>query len=166
MRMPELVFWMFTITAALSALGILLIKDVFKAALLLLCCLLSIAALYILLSAEMLGVTQILLYAGGVIILILFGIMLTSRATGKAHVSQGNFFIGLVPASLLLYVLISAYASFQLTGMVEPNSKDSISATGENIMSTFFLPFEVSAILLLISLIGASVISSTLTGKR
>ena len=160
MRMFELVFWIFTITAALSALGILLIKDVFKAALFLLCCLLSIAALYILLSAEMLGVTQILLYAGGVIILILFGIMLTSRTTGKPlHVGHENFYIGLLPASLLMYVLISGYASFQLTGEPETNMVDSISATGVNIMSGFLLPFEVSAILLLIALIGASVVS-------
>ncbi|HYG03155.1 MAG TPA: NADH-quinone oxidoreductase subunit J [Chryseosolibacter sp.] len=167
MNMTEVFSWIFVLAATISAIGILLIKNVFKAAILLFCCLLSIAALYIMLSAEMLGVTQILLYAGGVIVLILFGIMLSTRTGGTTlHVEHGNIFGGLLLGSLLLYALLSAYASFPLRQPAFFQEIESISATGLEIMSNFLLPFELSAVLLLIALIGAVVISSTSIEKR
>ena len=69
---------MATVTAV-SAFLILIAKNVFRAALLLLACLISMAGIYIYLSAEFMAMVQILIYAGGVVVLIIFAIMLTTR---------------------------------------------------------------------------------------
>src|SRR5207253_2250665 len=84
MSIQQIVYYFFLFLAAGSALGILFIKNVFKGALLLLICLLSIASLYVFMFAEFVAVTQIMIYAGGVVIVIIFGIMLTTRLSGEA----------------------------------------------------------------------------------
>jgi NADH-quinone oxidoreductase subunit J len=85
-----ILFYMFVVLTGVSALGILFIKNVFHAALLLLVSLLSIAGIYIINFAELVAVTQILIYAGGILILLIFGIMLTSRLSGKPLIVTNN----------------------------------------------------------------------------
>lgn len=158
---------MFYVLAGLSAAGLLLIKDVFKAALLLLVCLLSLSALYVFALAEFVAVTQILIYAGGVVVLIIFGIMLTSKMSGKAlKVGNSYIFAALPGASVLFAILFitirDSFIDIPL-GRVYGNT---IQATGVNLMSSYVLPFELSGIMLLIVLIGATVISTANQGKE
>jgi NADH:ubiquinone oxidoreductase subunit 6 (subunit J) len=160
--MHTAVLYTFYILCALSAVSILFVRNVFKAALLLLVCLLSVAAIYVFTYAEFLAVAQILIYAGGIVIVIIFGIMLTTRMAGTPlRVDNTNIFGGIVASlSLLAVLLISFKSSFQFS-INDPVEQNTISATGIQLMTTYILPFELGGILLLIALIGAAIVSTS-----
>lgn len=156
-------FYFFVAIAASSALAILFSKNVFRSALSLLVTLLSIAGLFVLSYAEFVAVAQILVYAGGVLVIILFGVMLTSKISGRAllvehkHVASG----ALVGIGLL--VLLSSY----LTAPVNGNNilPQGVADIGIAIFGEYALPFEVAGILLLIALVGAAVITAQLKSR-
>jgi NADH:ubiquinone oxidoreductase subunit 6 (subunit J) len=160
MTTQSFILYFFEGLAAASALGILLIRNVLKGALLLLLCLLSLAAIYVLAFAEFVAVTQVMIYAGGIIVVIIFGIMLTSRISGDAlKVENANLVAGLISAASLLILLV--YFLVQLpvrNNLLSP--ENSVANTGISLMSNMLLPFELAGILLLIALIGAIVVSA------
>ena len=162
------IFYFFLLTAAASAIGILLSKNVFKAALLLLLCLVSVAALYVLASAEFVAITQILIYAGGVMVVIIFGIMLTKKYSGKAlEAGHTNLFYGILAGSLLLGLLIYSLANMTLPANTSVNTSPILPETiGVNLITKFALPFELTGVLLLISLIAAAVLASFVKSKK
>jgi NADH-quinone oxidoreductase subunit J len=163
MNGSTLLLYCFEAIAALSALGIVFVRNVFYGALLLICCLLSVAALFVFSNAEFVAVTQILVYAGGVLVLIIFGIMLSSKILGKPMIVQHNYVIsGAVLGVALFGLLASAFLKSDIQIATDKVSvEDNISAVGINIMSRYLLPFEVAGILLLVTLIGAVVIASS-----
>lgn len=173
MILADIIFWFFITIAGLSAIGILLSKNVFKAALMLLTCLLSVAALFVFSFAEFVAVTQILIYAGGVLVLIIFGIMLTSKLSGKPlEVKNGNLFSGgalCIGILLLLLNLLFDHpfdittTPFQTGAELKPTP---IRQTGIELMTNYSLPFELAGILLLVALIGAGVFTSFLKEKK
>jgi NADH-quinone oxidoreductase subunit J len=159
------VFYFFVFLSALGAVAILFSRNVFKSALFLLVSLLSISGIYVLSYAEFLGVTQILIYAGGVTILIIFGVMLTTRMSGRplvvsnAHILSGGI------AGIALFILLVRYLP------ALPRSENTVAAQGIDVIaleifSRYGLPFELAGILLLIALIGAAVITSQLKTKE
>ena len=153
--------------ALLSAISILFIKDVFYGALLLLVCLLSLSGLYILMHAEFIAVTQILIYVGGVLTLIIFGIMLTSKINGQALVVKNNKWLaGLLAGIPILFVLTKLFRqhSFVAEGKYAVG-KESMQQLGVYIMSDYLLAFEVAGLLLLMALIGA-VVTATIIKKN
>jgi NADH:ubiquinone oxidoreductase subunit 6 (subunit J) len=160
MNVQSLIFYFFETLTALSAIGILFVKNVFKGVLLLLVCLLSLAGIYVLAFAEFVAVTQIMIYAGGVVVVIIFGIMLTSKISGIAlKVDNANVFAGLISAFSLFALLVNFLSQFSgKTNMLQP--EDSVSLTGMALMTNMLLPFELAGILLLIALIGAAIIST------
>ena len=164
MSFIDFLFGVFAMLAAFGALAILFSRNVFKSAMYLLVTLLSIAALYVLTYAEFLAVTQILIYAGGITILIIFGIMLTTRITGhplvvkNAHILSGSL------AAIGLFIVLVKFISPLSPGRTSLEPKD-ISHIGLQIFSTYSLPFEVAGVLLLISLVGAAVVASHLKAK-
>jgi NADH:ubiquinone oxidoreductase subunit 6 (subunit J) len=153
--------YLFILTAATCAVSIIFIKNLFKAALLLMVILLCIAAIYILAYAEFLAVSQILIYAGGVVVIILFGIMLTAGAEGKPlQVGSTNRVSAMLLGGALMYLLGHVlYIGYNHTAS-SPIALDSITYTGLGLMTSHLLAFEIAGILLLIALIGAAVISS------
>lgn len=160
MKAVNILFYFFITLAALTALGILLSKNVLKSALLLLISLLSVSALYVLSLAEFVAVTQILIYAGGILVVIIFGIMLTTKISGRPLVVENaNIFSGAIAGISMLVLLIRYLPSESIpagTGLQAQN----ISVIGLKIFSAYSLPFEVAGILLLIALIGAAVVTS------
>lgn len=163
--MINIVLYIFEILAGVAAISILFVRNVFHAALLLIVCLLSLAGVYVLYNAEFIAVTQILIYAGGVLVLILFAVMLTSRITGKPlrvknqYIFPASVMCAVIPASLtLLFYRQNFHHSNQLP---EPSPYNSINQVGIKLMSDFALPFEVAGILLLIVLIGVAVTASS-----
>jgi NADH-quinone oxidoreductase subunit J len=158
-----MLFYIFMATAAGSALAILFSKSVFKSALSLLVTLLSIAGLFVLSYAEFVAVAQILVYAGGVLVIILFGVMLTSKISGRAllvehkHVASG----AIVGAGL--FVLLSSY----LTAPANGNNilPQGVSDIGVAIFGEYAFAFEIAGILLLVALVGAAVVTAQLKSK-
>lgn len=168
MSTHQLIFYVFSGFAALSAVGMLFVKNVFKAALMLLVCLLSLAGIYVLAFAEFLAVTQIMIYAGGILVVIIFGVMLTAKISGKPlEVTHNNILSGLIAGIALAILLIKLYSSpFLVTHGTQGHDENIVTETGIQLMSTFVLPFEVAGVLLLMSLIGAAVVVSSFNKKN
>jgi NADH:ubiquinone oxidoreductase subunit 6 (subunit J) len=140
----------------------LITRDVLKAALFLLVTLLSVAALYVLMTAELLAVAQILVYAAGLVIVIIFGIMLTSKMSGAPlKVLNGNGWAGSAVGVLLLALLMNNIPSTVSTLPNRQTYPDRVTETGKLLMTTYVLPFELAGILLLVALIGAAVVSTS-----
>lgn len=164
MSLINILFYFFIIVAALGATAVVFSRNVFKSALYLLITLLSIAALYVLSYAEFLAVTQVLIYAGGITVIIIFGIMLTTRISGKPLVvTNTHMFSGGLAATCLFVLLIKYLSVFSPVG--NTMAPENIDVIGLQIFSMYSLPFEVAGILLLIALIGAAVITSQLKSK-
>jgi NADH-quinone oxidoreductase subunit J len=162
MNLYTYLFYFFEVCAGLAAVGIIFSKNVFYATLLLLGCLLSLAGIYVLAFAEFVAVTQILIYAGGVLVLILFGIMLTAKlGTHPLHVSHANEFsgaiVGLGFIGLMAYAISGDFSTSTASVLKAPPPLESL---GASLMTTYLLPFEIAGILLLIALVGAAVVAS------
>lgn len=165
MRLVELLFYLFIVIAGAAAVAILFSRNVFQSAMYLLATLLAIAALYVLSFAEFLAVTQILIYAGGITVLIIFSIMLTTRISGKPLVvTHAHVLSGALATIMLFVVLLRSYreSSWDDDGTLYPPG---ISAIAVEIFSTYLLAFEVAGILLLIALVGAAVLTSHLKSR-
>lgn len=161
--MNQALLYGFVFSAVISVVVILFTRVVFFAALALLACLLSLAAIYALLKAEFLAVTQLVIYAGGVIVLILFGIMLTNRISGKALITETqHVFTSMLVFTGLLILIGTTYLQISQVAVVNfSNPNTSIQQTGIELMSTYVAPFEISGILLLVCLVGAAFTASS-----
>ena len=170
MSVFTIILYAFEILAGVAALSILFVKNVFHAALLLIVCLLSLAGVYVMYQAEFIAVTQILIYAGGVLVLILFAVMLTASMIGKPLIVKNQY----VFASSLMCAGIAAGLAFLFYQQQfyhnphtsEPSAYNSINQIGISLMSDFVLPFEVAGVLLLIVLIGAAVTASSYNVRK
>lgn len=169
MNVLSLTLYGFEVLAGLSALGILFVKNVFHAALLLIVCLLALAGIFVLYNAEFIAVTQILIYAGGVLVLIIFGVMLTSRMAGRQMIVKNQYvfaasFISLFLAALL--IMLFSEQKFYQSETTQVSAGNSINQIGISLMSDYALAFEVSGILLLAALLGAAVTATSFNVKK
>ena len=158
-------FYFFMALTAGSAVGMLFSKNIFKSALYLLMALLSIAALYVLAFAEFLAVTQILIYAGGVLVIIIFGIMLTTKISGRPLIVKHTHLLSGGAVGIGLFVLLTRYLPSLQKQETEGLSPENINVIGMVVFSEFSLPFEIAGVLLLVALVGAAVITSQLKSK-
>jgi NADH:ubiquinone oxidoreductase subunit 6 (subunit J) len=170
MSLYTFLFYFFEVCAGAAAIAMIFSRNLFYAALLLLACLMSVAGLYVLAWAEFVAVTQILIYAGGVLVLILFGIMLTAKMGKHAMLVQHvNLFSGAIVAigfiGLMVYALSGQFKSSP-QHETRLTQSDTIETIGGNLMTTFLLPFEIAGILLLVALVGAAVIASHKSGTH
>jgi NADH-quinone oxidoreductase subunit J len=158
--MLPFVFIILSIITLGAALAVVTSKNLFHSALFLILSFVGVAGLYILLEAGFLAVVQIMIYVGAIAILIIFAIMLTRRLMAKDLV-QRNAQWGI---SALVAVLLFAVLSFVLLRVDWPVvggdvSSESISILGQELMSTYALPFEVASVLLLVALVGSIIIA-------
>jgi NADH:ubiquinone oxidoreductase subunit 6 (subunit J) len=157
-------FYGFSLLAIIAALFILFSKNLIYGAFALFLAFLGVAALYILAGADFLGVTQIMIYVGGILVLLIFGIMLTQKK--KSDDSQHHnrveillsrevwgFLLGAGVFVMLAKIISSA--NFKMTGDLI-SSRSTIKTIGVELMTSHLLPFEIAAILLLVALVGAA----------
>ncbi|MBK8291217.1 MAG: NADH-quinone oxidoreductase subunit J [Flammeovirgaceae bacterium] len=160
--MQEFVLYLFIVASVVSILIIILNRNVFYAALALLVCLISLAGIYALLNAEFLAITQLLIYVGGVMVLIIFGIMLTNRISGKPlYVKSQNWIAGISISVGLCAMIVYAYTPMTLQTSSANTAENHIQQIGKELMSTYAAPFELSGILLLVCLVGAALTASS-----
>lgn len=164
-NLASLIFWVFIGTTVVSVLAMLFLKHVFKAALSLLTCLLSLAALYVLLFAEFVAVAQILVYAGGMIVLFLFALMITSKAKAPMRSDHKNVFQGVLISVAMFALLASTFLKVSWPDIKSPQVS-SIESIGKALITEYAFAFEVTGALLLITLIAASTIASTEESKQ
>lgn len=160
MELNNIIFYVFGAITALSAIYIMLTKNILYAAFALILTFIGVAGIYVFLGAEFIAVTQILVYVGGILILLVFGIMLTNRLSGKKVVSPSyNKILGLIVAGGLFAILFKGIleANFSALGWMENTEPASsgIPQFGLTLMTDYVLVFEIIGLLLLLALIGA-----------
>ncbi len=154
----------FAIIAAmmvLSAVRVVTTSNVVHAAAYLVMVLAGAAAQFILLGAEFVAITQVLVYIGAIVVLFLFGIMLTKAPMkGEEKLSRDNWALGaltsLVLLGVLTYVLVDGFGRDKLPEDLQPTDTGVLS---DAIFGQYLVPFEVVSVLLLAALIGAIVIA-------
>ena len=116
----------------------------------------GVACLYVFLLADFLAATQVLIYVGGVLILVLFGVMLTSRTTGVAvtHANMQRPLALVIVAGVLAVLLVIAFRTPWNLGS-SAGADATTAGLGRLLLQEYLLPFEVMSILLLAALIGA-----------
>ena len=157
--MFDIVFWLLAVLTVSAALAVVILRDVFRAALSLVLLFLTIAVLYITLYADFLAVVQILIYVGAISILIIVAVMLTREVwhgspPGKLRIPA------LVVSLLLLGTMVFTVISTKWETSGEPPLQPTTAAIGNNLFSQggFILPVEISAVLLLAAILGAIVL--------
>ena len=161
MRPPRhTAFGIIAVAMAVAAIGVVTMKNIVHAALALVVVLAGVAAQYILLQAEFLGIVQVLIYIGAVIVLFLFGIMLT-RAPMRRSTEYDNDqrvlagLVSLLIFGVLAYLLADEFGGDKLH-LTQPTPT---SAIADSIFRTYVVAFEAVSMLLLAALIGAIVLA-------
>ena len=160
MAAQNVAFGIVAVFMAVAAIGVVTMKNIVHAALALVIVLAGVAAQYIILQAEFLGIVQVLIYIGAVLVLFLFGIMLTRapmRKTGEFDNDQ-RILAGLV--SLLIFAVLAYLLSDQFGGeKMHLGQPTPTSTIADSIFRTYVVGFEVVSMLLLAALIGAIVLA-------
>lgn len=151
-------FYAFASLVCISAWAIVLSNNIVRMAVYLLLTLSGVAGMYFMLNAEILTAIQLIVYAGGTLILIIFGVMLTSRNPFmQLKVSGSEKVVGLTIGLLVLGLMIWVLANTKLVHGIEPEAGyDQVEAIGKGFLSKYLVPFEVAAVLLLVVMIGAA----------
>lgn len=156
----NLIFGVLAAVMFLAAIRVVTSQNVVHAALYLVVVLGGVAGIFILLAAEFAAVTQVLVYIGAVVVLFLFGLMLTRAPIGKtSNLDNDQKVLAAVVAVMLFGVLV--WAQFDAFGraLLEPQRVGTTGLVGDSIFIQYLIPFEIISVLLLAALVGAIVIA-------
>jgi NADH:ubiquinone oxidoreductase subunit 6 (subunit J) len=152
----SIAFWILAIIGVIAALAVVLLRDVFRAALSLVLCFLTVAGIYITLSADFLAAVQILIYVGAISVLIILAIMLTREVQ---HGSPSNRLQ--IPAFIVAILFLGGVIFAMLNTPWPVSSAPPLAPTTSAIAGLLFgeggfiLPVEIAPILLLAAILGA-----------
>jgi len=194
MILQDIAFWLLAAVAISASLGVVLVRDLFRAALLLALVFIAVAGFFVMLSAPFLAVVQVLIYVGAISILLIFAVMLTR------DVRQGNLPNRLqIPAVLFPALLLAAMIMVAVTtdwqpipaeqqdlvllvqqqsvgvispealqrqGLNTPAEREQVERAGlaDLLLSEYVLPFEAVSVLLLAALIGGLALARSREG--
>lgn len=153
-------FWAISLVVVVSGAIAAFSGSIVQAAYSLFFTLLGMAGFYVLLGSDFLAVTQVVVYVGGVLVLLMFGVLLTNRRVEQIHQSEraAYLYAGAAAAALFVFVLarivLTASWGDPVAGAVV--NEGSTRGLGRGLLTTYVLPFEFSSITLLICLIGAA----------
>ncbi len=156
------IFYVLASIAVLSGFMVIGSRNAIHSAIYLVLTFLSVAGIYVLLEAEFVAAVQVLVYAGGIMVLFLFVIMLVNLEDSledriRLHATISGV-IGLAVVGLILYV----YSTGRLVAVTTPSTLcqgGNLQAVGTSLFRDYLLPFEVASILLLVAMIGAIVLA-------
>lgn len=154
-------FYVMAVVAVLSGLKMVTTSNVVHAALYLLVVLTAVAGTYIILGAEFAAITQVLVYLGAIMVLLLFGVMLTRAKLGNDDdLDHEQRWIGaLVAAGMLAVLSYSIWEAFGTEKLPADQVPQTTQQVSDEIFSTYIVPFEALSVLLLAALIGAVVVA-------
>jgi NADH-quinone oxidoreductase subunit J len=162
MSVTQILFWFLSVVGLFSALMVITSKNPVHSVLWLIVTFFSISGHYILLNAQFLAIVNIIVYAGAIMVLFLFVIMLMNL--NKETEPQKNRWLkiaGALAGGCLLLVLVAALKDTdikQQQALVNEGSIGLIKNLGKELFSTYVVPFEISSILFLSAMVGAVVI--------
>lgn len=163
MTLPLIFFLLLGAVCLTAAVGVVLSREPVHSALFLLANFATLAIFYVTLEAQFLAAAQVIVYAGGIVILILFVIMLIGGATNDFSATQRTWSRY---AGILLGVILLGSLGYSVLLRVQPVSPEAVMAVeggvppviGLTLFTAYILPFELVAILLLVALLGALVL--------
>ena len=155
----QIIFYLFAAVTVVSAAVVVFSRSLIYSAFSLLFTFFGVAVLYVYLGADFLAATQLVIYVGGILILLLFGVMLTHKLYDldlKAETFQvlPALLIGLAVFGLLLVVILGS----TWFGGAEKSIGPTTAEIGDLFMTDYILPFEVASVFLLVAMIGAAMI--------
>ena len=168
--LANIVFWVIAVSSIIAALGVVLLRDLFRAALFLIVSFLGVAGIFILLRAEFLAVVQVLVYVGAISVLIIFAILMTRDVEEGSPSNRFRLpmalFSALFAAVAIFVALSTNWNTLESAIASGAISADAASRIGEVYSNTipwigrlllrdFVLAFEVASVVLLAALIGA-----------
>ncbi|GAB6283096.1 MAG: NADH-quinone oxidoreductase subunit J [Ignavibacterium sp.] len=167
MNLYDLIFYIFAFATIASAFFVVVTKNIIYAAFSLLLTLFSIAGIFVLLGADFLSIIQLIVYVGGIVILILFGVMLTNKITNVPLKTETTFILpatiilGIFSGLLIAIIINTDWAT--VNNQLSNSGKNSFMPTAKDLgfllMNQYVIYFELLGMILLIALIGAASIA-------
>ncbi|TVQ66660.1 MAG: NADH-quinone oxidoreductase subunit J [Balneolaceae bacterium] len=166
MELTTILFYLFSAVTLGAAAVMVFSRNIVHSAFALMFSLIGVAALYVLLHADFMAATQLLVYVGGILVLILFGVMLTNQGhntgfrAGSVNLLPATL-LSVTAAAVLIYAFVTAdWAITDAEGLTE-----TVHPLGMMLMGDYLLPFISAGVLLLIAIIGAILISTKLSDR-
>jgi NADH-quinone oxidoreductase subunit J len=173
MTISPVLFWLFATVSVIASILMITVKNPVRAALFLVTTFICVAAFYILLSAQFIAAVQIIVYAGAIMVLFLFVIMLLNIGAPEALNEKGGiqpqvavvlgaiFILALLGSSSLitLNTLPVQYNERAIPPVVPPGTVQDIGLSLYNPASPWLFPFEITSILLLVAVVGAIILA-------
>jgi len=155
----DIAFWVLAIVGIAAALAVVLLRDIFRTALSLILCFLTVAGIYITLSADFLAAVQVLIYVGAISVLIILAIMLTrevQRGSPSSKLRIPAFVVAILFLGAVSFVLVNTPWQVSTLPPLEPTT----AALAGKLFGEggFILAVEIAAVLLLAAILGAIVI--------
>jgi NADH-quinone oxidoreductase subunit J len=165
MDIISILFLVFAAIVVGSAAVVVFSKNIMYSAFSLLFTFFGIAGLYVLLNADFIAITQIMIYIGGILVLIIFGVMLTTKITqielkgglsGKIQIGAAG-----LATALLAFTLVSVFINTNWFLKGDPNKvvESTINPIGTMLLSEYLIQFEIASVLLLVAIVGATYIA-------
>ena len=173
MTLDLILFLLLSLIAVASAFGMLLSRNAVYSALYLVLNFVTVAVFYLLLGAPFIAMAQVTVYAGAIMVLFLFVIMLL----GADELPKAQVLPWQKPLASVLAIMLAVEATFLLVTKARPagdvlqpetaiNSMDNLREMGMSLFGTYLLPFEVTSILLLVAMVGAIVLTKKEKGAQ
>ena len=162
--MEQWVFWPTAIISLGSAMFMLMSPNAVHSALMLVVNFFTLAVFYVLLEAHFLAAAQVIVYAGAIMVLFLFVIMLlgVDRQEDLREKIKGQRVASYILAGLLalitIYTVRTAFDTTPFVGLTEANAAGNVQGVGRSLFTSYLFPFEVTSLLLIVAAIGAMVI--------
>jgi NADH-quinone oxidoreductase subunit J len=157
----EVIFWIAAVLIAGAGIRVVTSQNVVHAALYLVATLSGVAVLYVILLAEFVAWVQVLVYVGAVVVLMLFGLMLTRAPLGKANYDNHQRPLAAICAAAIFgvtsYIMVDAFSGKEIS--FARTLGTTTASLSQVIFSAYVLPFEVVSVLLLAALVGAVVVA-------
>ena len=161
MDLYTIAFYLFAFITLSAASVVVFSKNIMYSAFALLFAFFGVAGLYVLLMADFIALTQLMIYVGGILVLVLFGVMLTTRVIS---VDMRTGTIQTLPAVIIVAALAGTLVGvfWSTDWRILPASagfEKTAPKIGEMLLSSYLLPFEVASVILLVALVGAAMIA-------
>jgi NADH-quinone oxidoreductase subunit J len=163
MTMYDIIFYFFAFVTVASAGVVVFSRNIVYSAFALLFTFFGVAGIYVLLNADFLAITQLLIYVGGILVLILFGVMLTTNTVSVDIKAKS---INTLPAVSVVAALAGLLAGmiwtsdwFMSKNMNELAEQTTSKEIGSALITTHLLPFEVASVVLLVAIVGAAMMA-------
>jgi NADH-quinone oxidoreductase subunit J len=161
MSAEMILFFVFAAIAVAGAIALIVLREPIHSALALILVMVSLAVLYLLLGAEFIAAVQIIVYAGAIMVLFVFVIMLlNAREEERTNASRMARYAGL-PLGMLLTAQLAYWVAhgWPQGGVTQAAAATSTRALSTMLFRVFVLPFELTSILILIAILGAMVLA-------